>query len=193
MKSYDNDMTEQLVGRWWLSIVVGLVALCAGFVVLINPVGSYLAVAMWLGIAVLLSGVISLVQFFTTDNGLVRNGWVIVAAIADIIIGVILMFNMFLTATILPILFGIWLLCRGFVGVLQGMDLRSLHLSNSGWIILCSVIMIGLAFVVLLMPENLGIELIIVFIAVAFISYGFSSIGVGLRLYEVHRRARDLQ
>jgi len=47
--------------------------------------------------------------------------------------------------------------------------------------------------VVLLMPESLGIELIIVFIAVAFISYGFSSIGVGLRLYEVHRRARDLQ
>ena len=193
MKSYDSDMTDQLVGRWWLSIIVGLVALCAGFVVLINPVSSYYAVAMWLGIAVLLSGVITLVQFFTTDNGLVRNGWVIVAAIADIIIGVLLMFNMLITVTIMPILFGIWLLCRGFVGILQGIDLRSLHLPNSGWVIFGSIIMLAVAMAVLLMPESLGIELVILFIAVAFLSYGFSSIALGLRLFDVHRRAKQMQ
>ena len=193
MRSYSSDYSEQLVGRWWLSIIIGLVALGAGFIVLINPMGSYLTIALWLGIAVLLSGVMTLVQCFTSDSGLVRNGWVIVGAIADIIIGLILMFNMLFTAIMLPVLFGIWLLCRGFVGVIQGMDLRGLHLPNSGWVILGSVVMMCIALVVLLLPESLGVEMIIIFIALAFLAYGFSSISLGLRLYAVHRRAQDLQ
>ena len=193
MKSYSNDYSEQLVGSWWLSIIVGLVALCASFIVLINPMGSYLSVAMLFGVAMLVSGIITLVQCFTTDNGLLRNGWVIVGAIADIIIGVLLSFNILLTAAMLPILFGIWLLSRGFVGVIQGMDLRALRLPNAGWIVLGSVVMMCVGLVVLLLPDIVGVELIIVCITLAFMSYGFSAISLGLRLYAVHRRAQDLQ
>ena len=92
MSNYKNKTGEQPIGRWWLSIIVGLVAIAAGIIVFINPVASYFAVAMWLGVAVLLSGIFNLVQCFSTDNSFVRNVWVVIAAIIDIIIGVALMF-----------------------------------------------------------------------------------------------------
>ena len=193
MKSYNSDYSEQLIGRWWLSIIVGLVAIAAGFIVLINPVASYFTVAIWLGVAVLLSGVIGLVQCFSTTSGLVRNGWVILASIADIVIGILLLFNVLLTAAVLPTLFGIWLLYRGFIGVVQGMDLRSFHVPNAGWVVFGSVVMIAISLAVLLLPDSLGVGTIVLSVAIAFLVYGFSSIALGFRLYDVHRRARDLE
>ena len=193
MNSYNSDYSEQLIGRWWLSIIVGLVALAAGFIVIINPLASYITIAIWLGVAVLLGGIMGLVQSFSTDSGLVRNGWVILAAIADVIIGLLLIFNMVFTAVMLPMLFGVWLLYRGFIGVVQGMDLRSCHVPNAGWVVLGSVLMIAISLAVLLMPDSLGVEAVVIFVAVAFLVYGFSSISLGFRLYDVHRRARELQ
>lgn len=193
MNSYNSDYSEQLIGRWWLSIIVGLVALAAGFIVLINPLTSYITIAIWLGVAVLISGIIGLVQSFSSDSALVRNGWVILAAIADIIIGLLLIFNMVITAVMLPTLFGVWLLYRGFIGVVMGMDLRSCRVPNAGWVVLGSVIMIVISMAVLLMPQTLGVEAIVLFVAAAFLIYGFSSISLGFRLYEVHRRARDME
>jgi uncharacterized membrane protein HdeD (DUF308 family) len=193
MNSYNSDYSEQLIGRWWLSIIVGLVALAAGFIVLINPLTSYITIAIWLGVAVLISGIIGLVQSFSSDSALVRNGWVILAAIADIIIGLLLIFNMVITAVMLPTLFGVWLLYRGFIGVVMGMDLRSCRVPNAGWVVLGSVIMIVISMAVLLMPQTLGVEAIVLFVAAAFLIYGFSSISLGFRLYDVHRRAREME
>ncbi|MBQ5710726.1 MAG: DUF308 domain-containing protein [Alistipes sp.] len=193
MKSYNSDYSEQLIGRWWLSIIVGLVAIAAGFIVLINPVASYFTIAIWLGAAVLCSGVMGIVQCLSTSSGLVRNGWVILASIADIVIGILLLFNVLLTASVLPTLFGIWLLYRGFIGVVQGMDLRSFHVPNAGWVVFGSVVMIAISLAVLLMPDSMGVGVVVLVVAIAFLVYGFSAISLGFRLYHVHRRACELE
>ena len=187
-----SKTSEQPIGRWWLSIIVGLVAIAAGIIVFINPVASYFAVAMWLGVAVLLSGIFNLVQCFSTDNSFVRNVWVVIAAIIDIIIGVALMFNTLFTAIMLPILFGIWLLCRGGVMLLQGMDLRSYRVRNAGWVVLGSIVMIAISFVVLLMPESFGVEAVILFIGIAFVAYGVSAVALGLKLYDLSEQTKEL-
>ena len=192
MSDYKNKTGEQPIGRWWLSIIVGLVAIAAGIIVFINPVASYFAVAMWLGVAVLLSGIFNLVQCFSTDNSFVRNVWVVIAAIIDIIIGVALMFNTLFTAIMLPILFGIWLLCRGGVMLLQGMDLRSYRVRNAGWVVLGSIVMIAISFVVLLMPESFGVEAVILFIGIAFVAYGVSAVALGLKLYDLSEQTKEL-
>lgn len=185
MKNNNSKTYEQPIGRWWLSIIVGLVAIAAGVVVFINPVASYLALAIWLGVAVFLSGVFNLVQCFSTNNSFVRNVWVVIAAIIDIIIGVALMFNTLFAVVMLPILFGIWLLCRGGVMLVQGLDLRSYRVRNAGWVILGSIVMIAISFVVLLMPESFGVEAIVLFIGIAFMAYGISSVALGFKLYDL--------
>lgn len=193
MEKINSKSAEQPIGRWWLSVIVGLVAIAAGIIVFINPVASYFALALWLGVAVLLSGVFNLVQCFSTNNSFVRNLWVVVAAIIDIIIGVALMFNTLFTAVILPLLFGIWLLCRGGVLLLQGMDLRSWRVRNAGWVIFGSIVMIVISLVVLLMPESVGIEAVILFIGIAFVAYGVSAVALGFKLYDMSERAKEIE
>ena len=192
MENNYSKTSEQPIGRWWLSIIVGLVAIAAGVIVFINPVASYLAIALWLGVAVFLSGIFNLVQCFSTNNSFVRNIWVVIAAIIDIIIGVALMFNTLFTVVMLPILFGIWLLCRGGALLIQGLDLRGFYVRNAGWVIFGAVIMIAASFVVLLMPESFGVDVVVIFLGVAFFAYGISAIVLGFKLYDVSEKMKGI-
>ena len=121
-----------------------------------------------------------------------RNVWVVIAAIIDFIIGVALMFNTLFAVVMLPILFGIWLLCRGGVMLIQGLDLRSYRIRNAGWVIFCSIVMIAISFVVLLRPESFGAGAVILFIGIAFVAYGIAAIALGFKLYEVSEKMKEI-
>ena len=192
MRESIYDRSESVISQWWLAAIIGVVAVAVGFIVLVNPIASYLSAAVWLGIAIFISGIMSLIISLSSDNIVVRRGWAIFASIIDVIIGVLLMFNILFTASIMPIIFGIWLLYRGATSLMQGLDLKRFNVRDAGWMIFGSVVMIVIAIVVLWLPETLGAEAVILFLALAFIVYGVSMISYAFRLLEIHRRAKDM-
>lgn len=192
MKNDYSERSERLVGYWWLSLIAGMVLIAIGFIVMVNPAVSYFSFATWFGFAVMLTGVLTLIQSLTSDNRYVRRGWLILASIADIIIGIILIFNSLVAAFVMPILLGAWLLYRGTAMLMQGVDLKSHSMRGSGWLIFYSVIVIIVSLAVLWMPATLGVEAVILFVAIAFVSYGVSMVTFGFRLLDVHRYAKRL-
>lgn len=186
------DKTERLIKHWWLSLIVGLVALAIGFIVLVHPAASYYTFATWLGLAILISGIAGLVQALGTRNYFVRRGWLMLAAIADIIIGLLLVFNTLLSAVAMPILLGAWLLYRGCAMLMQGFDLRSYGVRDAGWVIFYAAVVIAISIAVLWMPGTLGVEAVILFVAIAFITYGVSMISLSFRLWDIHHHAQEL-
>lgn len=192
MTERQYEQSEYLINRWWLSLLIGIMAIAIGFIVLVNPVGSYYTFALWMGLAILLSGVMGLVQSLTSQNYFVRRGWLVLASVADIFIGIILLFNSLLAEMILPLLLGFWLLYRGCVMLAQGFDLRSYGRRDAGWVIFYSIIVIALGIAVIWLPSTLGSAVVILFIAIGFITYGVSIISLAFRLWEVHRHARAL-
>ena len=192
MKNDYSERSERLVGYWWLSLIAGMVLIAIGFIVIVNPAVSYFSFATWFGFAVMLTGVLTLIQSLTSDNRYVRRGWLILASIADIIIGIILIFNSLVAAFVMPILLGAWLLYRGTAMLMQGVDLKSHSMRGSGWLIFYSVIVIIVSLAVLWMPATLGVEAVILFVAIAFVSYGVSMVTFGFRLLDVHRYAKRL-
>lgn len=193
MENSIYERSEQLIRHWWLTLIVGILAIAIGFIVLVNPTTSYYTFALWLGIVIFVSGILGLIQSLTSDNYFVRRGWLILASIADLIIGLMLMFNSLLSELTLPILMGGWLLYRASVMLVQGFDLRSCNVSGSGWVIFYSALIIAVALAILWMPLSFGVGVVILFIAVAFITYGVSAVSLGFRLMDVHHRAKLLQ
>ncbi len=92
----------------------------------------------------------------------------------------------------MPILLGAWLLYRGIAILMQGVDLKSHSVRGSGWMIFYSIIVIIIAVAVLWMPATLGVEAVILFVAIAIVSYGMSLVTLGFRLLDVHRYAKRL-
>lgn len=192
MKNEYSDHAERLIRQWWLSLIGGVVLIAIGFIVMVNPVESYFAFAMWFGFAVMLSGILTLLQGLSSKNRYVHSGWLIVASVADIIIGILLMFNTLLSAFAMPILLGAWLLYRGSAMLVQGFDLRNNHVRGGGWIIFYAAIVIVIAIAVLWMPGTLGVEAVVLIVAIAFVSYGISMVSLGFRLWDIHRQAKRL-
>lgn len=184
--------TEYLINRWWLSLLVGIITIVLGFIILVYPTASYYTFALWLGLAILLSGIIGLLQSLSSRNYFVHRGWIILAAIVDIIIGIILMFNILLSEVMMPILLGCWLLYRGCAIMAMGKDLRHYGARDAGWVIFYAIVMIILSIAILWMPMTLGANMVILFIAIGLIVYGVSMFSLSLRLWEVHRHARSI-
>lgn len=180
---YESEVRQ--VKYWWLSVLVGIASLVVGFLVLVNPIESYFVMAMWLGIVILFTGVFSLVESFTSDSRYVRRGWLILASICDIIIGIVLMLNFLLSVAIIPVLFGVWLLYRGFVSLAQGITLRSSGVRDAGWVIFSSIVVIAISLAVLFVPDVIGVAAVVVFVAIALMAYGISRISLGFRLATV--------
>ena len=192
--AYDYfERCEQLIKHWWLSLIIGLAMLAMGLVVLVNPSASYLTFALWLGVLVALSGVVGIVQGVSSKNYFVRRGWLIVASIADIIIGILLMFNIALSAALLPVLLGVWLLYRGMTLIMQGADLRNYRVRDAGWVIFGGALIVAISLAVLFFPLSVGVEAVILAVSIGFIVYGFTTISLSFRLYDVHRRAKALR
>jgi uncharacterized membrane protein HdeD (DUF308 family) len=53
--------------------------------------------------------------------------------------------------------------------------------------------MIAVSLVVLLMPESVGIEAVILFIGIAFVAYGVSAVALGFKLYDMSERAKEIE
>ena len=193
MTNNDYEKTEYLIKRWWLSLLSGLLALVVGFIILVNPVTSYYIFAIWLGAAIFVVGLFGLMQSFSSKNYFVRRGWLIVANVADVIIGLILLFNALIAEVFMPTLLGFWLLYRGATMLVQGFDLRDYGIRDAGWVIFYAALIIALAVAILWLPMSFGIEAVILFIALAVIVYGVSTISLSYRLWEVHRHARAIQ
>ena len=193
MTNKDYEKTEYLIHRWWLSLLAGIISIIVGFIILVNPVTSYYIFAIWLGAAIVLSGLFGILQSIGSKNYFVRRGWIILANAADIIIGLVLMFNAILSEVFMPTLLGFWLLYRGATMLIQGFDLRDYGIRDAGWVIFYATLIIALSVAILWLPMSFGIEAVILFIAIAVIAYGISTISLSYRLWEVHRHAKAIQ
>jgi uncharacterized membrane protein HdeD (DUF308 family) len=192
MKESIYEKDERMISQWWLAALVGIISLSIGFIVLVNPIVSYITAAVWLGVGIFISGIVGLVLSIASSNVVVRRGWAIFASIIDILLGIMLMFNILFTVEVLPFIFGIWILYRGATALMQALDLRDLGVDDTGWIMVGAILMMIIGVVVLWLPETLGVEAVILFLAVAFMSYGLSMVAYAFRLAAVHRRAKAL-
>ena len=202
MNQSNYEKTEYLINRWWLSLFVGLVAMCAGFVILVNPVASYYTFAIWLGLAIFISGVFGLIQSLSSKNYFVNRGWLMLASAADVVRSrcsllnsretLLLVFNALISEVFMPVLLGVWLLYRGMTMLIQGFSLRNYGIKDAGWVVFYAALSVALAIAVLWLPMSFGIEAVIIFVAIAFVAYGISTISLAYRLWEVHRHAKAL-
>ena len=125
------DRCERLIKCWWLMLIVGVVAVAAGFIVMINPAEGYRAISLWMGLSVLVSWVLGLIVSLSSHNYFVHRLWIVIASLLDVVIGIMLLTNLLLSETILPIVFGVWLMYRGVVTLMQGLDMKGYYVRDA--------------------------------------------------------------
>ena len=111
--------------KW--NLVAGIVMLILGLVIWFNPFGTMLALAAYIGIGFMLAGV-----FYVMASLDIKSGWYLLVGVLDLLVGLILLFNLGVTAASLPVILALWCLTVGVVQIIGVFEIKKYGLPW-GW------------------------------------------------------------
>lgn len=152
-------------------LIFGLLMILTGIFTWLNPDAALLAIALYLGIVFLLGGISYLYAFFS-----VHSGGLLALGLLDIIVGVILMTNLGVTVSSLPILLAIWVLCVGVIQIAFSIDARTSGLIFWKWTLTSGILGVLFGFLILSHPM-IGAFTISLILGFYLILYGCLGVG----------------
>jgi len=181
------ERSKEAVRYWWLMLLIGIALLAVGVLVFVYPAQSYTGMAILFGWVILVSGILEVVISATNDHFVTGRGWMLAGGIIQIILGLILVFNVALSAVTLPLVLGFWLLFRAFSTIGLGSDMRAMEISGSGWTIASGVLLMLCALWLLLRPLVFGSAFVIAWVGIGLLFAGVAAVTLAFQLHRSHR------
>ena len=129
-----------------LWILAGVLLIIAGVICLINPGAVWTTLSLYLGISMLLSGVIDIVIFARGNRYMAGAGWFLLDGILTVLLSLFLLFHQAFTMLTLPLIFGMWLLCSGASKFVNSFELRRLGVPGWGWFTALGILLAVVGF-----------------------------------------------
>jgi uncharacterized membrane protein HdeD (DUF308 family) len=170
-----------LAKAWWLPLLSGVIGVIAGLVILIEPHDSLLAIAIVLGIYLVIAGVISLLAGLAGDG----DRWVVISlAVLAIVAGAFVIARPGSAVHGVRIVFGIYLLIVGLAHI----GTAAMPHAQRGRQLLEGVLEV-VAGVVFLAAPKLGLAAVALFFGIYLLIRGGLEITLALALRSVKRDA----
>lgn len=180
------ENSKQAIRYWWLLLVVGILLLGVGVLIFLFPARSYLGLSMLLGWVILLAGILEAVLSASSRHFLTGRGWMLAGGIIEAILGLVLIFNVALAASMLPLLLGFWLLMRAFATIGLGSDMRTLEIAGAGWTILMGILLLLCSLWILVQPIGVGTSAVIVWVGITLLFAGAAACTLAMQLRRAH-------
>ncbi len=166
---------------WIMPLLKGLVLLVLGMLIMLNPIGTIKAIAFYLGLILLVAGVVLSVNAFLSRKTFVRWHWGLTEGIMDALFGIVLMSNPEFIASVVTMVLGIWIMIFGMIKVLEAFRLKKMGL-ESWWVKLFAAVFN--VFVGYMIASNLSIGAfaMTVWLGIGLIVFGAVNIFVALNL-----------
>lgn len=158
-----------------LWIAAGILLILAGIFCLLSPSVALSGLALYLGLAMLFSGIVDLVIFASASSRMVGSGWFLVDGILTVLLSLFLLCNQWFTALTLPFLFGMWLLFSGVSKFANSFELKRLGVRGWGWFTIFGIVLSAVGFFSFLDPLA-GLVAITIVVGVFLILQGVASI-----------------
>ena len=181
------EHSKQAVKYWWLTLVTGIALLVIAIIIFAYPAMSYLGLSMLFGWMILISGIFSVIVATSNKHFITGRGWTLAGGIVEILLGVILAFNIILSAEILPLFLGFWLMFRGFRAIGLGSDMYMLSSPGASWTIICGILLMLCSMWILLQPVVIGTSMVIVWVGISLLFAGIAAIMLSLQLKSAHK------
>jgi uncharacterized membrane protein HdeD (DUF308 family) len=100
---------------WWFTLLRGIILVILAFFVFRHPANALLGVAIYIGISLLITGILQTGASIGFKDSFPNWGWVLAGGLLDIVFGFVLLSNPALTAASLPFVVGFWIIVSGIM------------------------------------------------------------------------------
>lgn len=185
------ENSKQAVRYWWLLLIVGIALFVVGILIFVYPTQSYLGMAVVFGWLMLVTGILEVVLSTANRHFVTGRGWMLAGGIIEIILGLILIFNVALSAATLPIFLGFWLMLRGFSAIGLGGDMNAMQVAGSGWTIFTGILLLLCSLWILFQPLVIGTTAVIIWVGISLLFAGVAAFALSLQLHRAHHCFED--
>ncbi|HCO68155.1 MAG TPA: hypothetical protein DIT04_10440, partial [Dysgonomonas sp.] len=181
---------KQAVKYWWVSLLVGVIAVILGIVCLFTPFATFTALTFLFIFAFLMGGIAEIVFALANKNSIHNWGWTLAVGIIDIVFAIILLMNLELAPLMLAYLIAFWIMLQSFWGIGMAFDLQSVRGSGWGWLLALSIMGVIASILLLFQPAVAGLFAAYI-VAFGFLFYGIFRIYLAFRLKNIHNHLSD--
>jgi uncharacterized membrane protein HdeD (DUF308 family) len=178
--SFESRELRSLTWGWWLALLIGVLAIVAGIIVILQPSNSLSTLAVVLGIFILIDGIIAIVEAIADDTE--SRGLVAVIGALSVIAGVLLIRHPLGGVRAVALLLGIWLIAVGVVRLVAAFA----YPGHRIWRIFVALVL-GIFGVVIVAEPHIGYTTLAVIAGICFIFYGLGMIAVGWAMHAIRQ------
>ena len=166
----------------WLVLISGVLIAILGISMLFTPLENLVTLALFIGIAMLVSGISEIVSFCGEEKGQ-RSGWMLASGIITTLLGIWTFFGRGTAAliAILPCIFAVWVMTSSIMRIVGSVSLKSEGFSQWGWLLAFGIVGTILGFILLFTPV-LSSAIIAFSIAFMLIVHGVNNIIIFFRM-----------
>lgn len=132
-------MTNRFSRVLWL--ISGVLLIVCGAYCLLDPAAALGFLAIYIAIAVLISGLTDIAIFAGAHKVLAGSGWILTSGIISVLLSLFLFNHSLATATVLPFVFAAWMVFNGVTTSVSSFDLKRLGFRGWGWMLAAGLAM----------------------------------------------------
>jgi uncharacterized membrane protein HdeD (DUF308 family) len=178
------DVLAARLPRWWVPVLVGVLAVIAGIVSLVWPGPTLLLIGICFGIYLIFAGVGGLITAFAVEGLSTFLRIVeVVLGLLTLLAGMILVVRPGASVAVVAFVLGFWFLLSGSLQLARGVGIADGRWFNIGFGLLGIVV----GIVVLAQP-GIGVATLVLVVGIGFILNGLIAIALGVSLRGIQRR-----
>jgi len=188
-----NDLfysVKQAVKYWWISPLIGVIAIVLGILCLANPVLTLTMLGALFIAGFLASGFVEIIFAVSNKNTLTGWGWTLASGIINILFGFLLLAIPIGTIAVLLFMVGFWIMFQSIWAIGTAIEMQRNNVKGWGWVLAFGILGIILSFILIANPL-FAAEFIVYLLAIALFCYGILRIYYGFRLRSIHKDIED--
>lgn len=185
MKNSLLNSTKEAVKYWWVSLFVGLLAIGLGIWCAATPLSTMVALSLVFAVSFFVGGLFEIIFAISNRRNINGWGWTLVSGIIDFIFGAIMIALPIDTAFVLVYFIGFWIMFQSIWAIGVSCELQRNDVKGWGVIMILAILGIILSFIFIISPI-FGGSVIVIFVSLAFISYGIARVYYAIKLRNLH-------
>lgn len=183
------DSMRKAVKYWWVSLLVGILAIVMGIWCFASPGASLIGMTYVFIVGFLFGGILDICFAVSNRDNIYGWGWSLAGGILEVLLGIMLLSLPTFTVTgILMFFVGFWILFRSIWGIGESCQLQILGVKGWGWLLALSIISLFLSFLYLLSPGFGKGIFIVALVGSSMIVYGVFRIAMGIGLRKIGKK-----
>lgn len=187
-----KNKIEKKLKQWYLPLITGILLIAFSIWIFVTPISSFVSIAWLLSLGFVFVGVVEIVYSISNRHHLRSWGWDLAGGMFTLLFGLILTLKPGLSALLLSIYIGFWLLFRSVLQIVASFELKRIGLTNWGWILVMGILSSIVSFILLVNPEITGI-IVSYWIGIGVFLFGLLQIVLALGMRKVKIRIGELK